>query len=130
MKERREEQLLRIIFDQTLSFKQHVRIVCKKNSQKLHTLARISFYMDTEKLKQIMQEFVLSHYSHCSLVWMFYYITLNHRINHIHERALIFGYKDYQTDFESPLEQRNLVSVHVKNVLAYDRNSQNKVLIL
>ena len=34
----------------------------------------------------------------------------------IHERALRFAYKDYQIDFESLLEQRNLVSIHVKNL--------------
>ena len=43
-------------------------------------------------------------------------VSLSHRINHIHERALRFAYKDYQTDFESHLEQRNLVSIHVKNL--------------
>ena len=47
---------------------------------------------------------------------MSYDRTLSHRINHIHERALSFAYKDYQTDFESLLEQRNLVSIHVKNL--------------
>ena len=116
VKESKEEKLLGIIFDQTLSFKQHVRALCKKVSQKLHALARISCYMDTEKLKQVMQAFVLSHFGYCPLVWMFYDRTLNHRINHIHERALRFAYKDYQTDFESLLGQRNLVSIHVKNL--------------
>ena len=72
--------------------------------------------MDTEKLKQVMQAFVLSHFGYCPLVWMFYDRTLNHRINHIHERALRFAHKDYQTDFESLLGQRNLVSIHVKNL--------------
>ena len=47
---------------------------------------------------------------------MFYDRTLSHRLNHIHERALLFANKDYQTDFESLLEQRNLVSIHVKNL--------------
>ena len=47
---------------------------------------------------------------------MFYDRTLSHRINHIHERALCIAYKDYQTDFESLLEQRNLASIHVKNL--------------
>ena len=50
------------------------------------------------------------------LVWMFYDGTLNHRINHIDERAVRFAYEDYQTDFESLLELRNLVSIHVKNL--------------
>ena len=67
-------------------------------------------------MKQVLQAFVLSHFSYCSLVWIFYDRTLNHRINHIHERALRFVYKDYQTDFGSLLEQRSLVSIHVKNL--------------
>ena len=98
------------------SFKQHVKTLCKKASQRLHALARISCYMDTEKLKQVMQAFDLFHFSYSPLVWMFYDRSLNHRINHIHERALRFAYKDYQTCFGSLLEQRNLVSIHIKNL--------------
>ena len=47
---------------------------------------------------------------------MFHARTLNHRINHIHERALLFAYRDYKTDFRSLLEQRNWASIHVKNL--------------
>ena len=116
VKESKEEKLLGKIFDQTLRFKQHVKTLCKKASQGPHALARISCYMDTEKLKQLMQAFVLSHFNYSPLVWMFYDRTLNHRINHIHERALRFAYNDYHTDFGSLQEQRNLVSIHVKNL--------------
>ena len=42
VKESTEENLLGITFDQSLSFKQHVKALCKKASQKLHALARIS----------------------------------------------------------------------------------------
>ena len=93
VKESKEVKLLGVIFDETLSFKQHVKTLCKKASQELHALARISCYMDTEKLKQVIQSFVLSHISSIPLVWMFYDRSLNHRINHIHERALRFAYK-------------------------------------
>ena len=62
VKESKEEKLLGIIFDQTLSFKQHVKNTLQKASQKLHALARTSCYMDSEKLKQVMQAFVLSHF--------------------------------------------------------------------
>ena len=37
-----EEQLLGITLDKKLSFKNHVNTLCKKASQKLHALARIS----------------------------------------------------------------------------------------
>ena len=49
VKESKEEKLQEIVFDQTLSFKQYVKSLCKKVSQKLHALARISCHMDTEK---------------------------------------------------------------------------------
>ena len=51
VKESKEEELLGIIFDQKLGFKQHVKTLCKKASLKLHALARISCHMDSEKLK-------------------------------------------------------------------------------
>ena len=47
---------------------------------------------------------------------MFHGRTLNHGINLIHERALRFVSKDYQIDFVSLLESRNLGSIHVKNL--------------
>ena len=94
----KEKKLLGMIFDQTLSFKQHFKTLCRKASLKLRALARISCYMETEKLKLVMQVFVLSHFSYIPLGWMFYGRTLNHRINNFHEKALRFAYKDYQTD--------------------------------
>ena len=76
VKESKEENLLGITLDRSLSFKQHVRVLCKKAGQKIHALARISRYMDTEKLQQVMRAFVISQYSYYPLVWMFYDRTL------------------------------------------------------
>ena len=65
--------------------------------------------------QQLMRAFALSHFSYCPLFWMFYDRTLNHRINHIHERALRIAYKDYGNDFGFLLEQINSVPIHVRN---------------
>ena len=56
----REEKLLGVTLDKQLSFKTHVQSLCKKASQKLHALSRISYLLDTEKLKHIMRAFILS----------------------------------------------------------------------
>ena len=69
---------LGITFDQSLSFKEHVKTLCIKACQKLHALARFSCYMDTEKLQHLMRAFVLSHFSYCPLVWIYYDRTTNH----------------------------------------------------
>ena len=46
IKNRTEEKLLGVKFDSNLSFENHVTSLCKKASQKLHALERISHYMD------------------------------------------------------------------------------------
>ena len=45
----KNEKLLGISIDTTLSFEHHVTSLCKKASQKLHALARIAHYMDFKK---------------------------------------------------------------------------------
>ena len=116
VKESAEEKLFGINFDQSLSFKKHVKILCRKAGQKLHALTRVSCYMDTEKLKLLMRAFVLSHFSYCPLVWMFNDRTTNHRINHLHERALRIAYNDHINDFGYLLEQSNSVPIHIRNL--------------
>ena len=85
---KKEQKLLGIKFDSSLSFEGHIKNLFKKTSQKLDALARIVDYMDLPKRKVLMKEFVTSPFSYCSLIWMLHSITLNNRINKIHERAL------------------------------------------
>ena len=66
-----EEKLLGVKFDSNLSFEGHVTSLCKKASQKLHALARISHYMDLNKRKNLMKGFITSQFSYCTLIWMF-----------------------------------------------------------
>ena len=58
VKESLEEILLIITFDQSLSFKEHVKTLCRKGGQKLHALGRVSCYVDTEKFQRLMRAFV------------------------------------------------------------------------
>ena len=58
VKESKEENLLGITFDQSFSFKQYVEVLCGKASQNLHALARVSRFMDIEKLQRLMRAFV------------------------------------------------------------------------
>ena len=72
--------------------------------------------MDTVRLQHLMTAFVISHFSYCPLVWMFYDRTMNNRINHVHERALCIAYKDHRNDFGYLLEQSNSVPIRVRNL--------------
>ena len=83
-----EVKLLGITINNSLNFDTHVAKLCKKANQKLHALARLSNYMDQEKLRVIMKAFVTSQFSYCPLIWMFHSRRLNIRINRIHEKTL------------------------------------------
>ena len=87
-----EEKLLGLKFDSNLSFESHITSLCKKASQKLHALARISHYMDLNKRRNLMKAFITSQFSYCPLIWMFHSRNLNNKINRIHERALRLVY--------------------------------------
>ena len=83
-----EEKLLGVKFDSNLSFENHVASLCKKASQKLHALARISHYMELNKRKNLMKAFITSQFSYCPLIWMLHNRKLNNRINRIHNELL------------------------------------------
>ena len=83
-----KEKLLGAKFDSNLSFESHITSLCKKASQKLHALARISHYMDLNKRRNLMKTLITSQFSYCPLIWMFHSRNLNNKTNRIHELAL------------------------------------------
>ena len=65
-------KLLGITIDNKLSFQEHVRKMCRKISQKIHALGRISKYVNSDKLKIIMRTFIENEYNYCPLTWFFF----------------------------------------------------------
>ena len=95
---------------------EHVERLCKKASQKVSALARISSLMRFEQRKRIVNSFITSHFSFCPLVWMFHSRRLNNRINHIHKRALRIIYPDYNSAFKELLRKDSSLTIHQRNL--------------
>ena len=110
------EKLLGITFDSNLSFNLHLEETCKRASQKLNALARVSPYISVEKRKILFNAFFLSQFNYCPLVWMCHNRSYNNRINRLHERCLRTIYNDKQSSFEQLLDKDGSVSIHHKNV--------------
>ena len=108
--------LLGVTIDSSLSFEKHITNLCKKASQKLNALARISGYMNIQKRRTIMKSFITSQFGYCPLSWMFHSRRLNNKINSIHERALRITYGDNVSSFQELLEKDNSVSIHHRNI--------------
>ena len=112
----KSEKLLGITLDHKLTFNEHISNICNKATQKLHALARVSSYMNTEKLRSIMKAFICSQFGYCPLTWMSHSRTLNKRINKIQERALRLVYNDKVSTFKQLLEKDKSVTVHDRNL--------------
>ena len=109
-------ELLGIKIDNNLDLNEHVSNLCKKGSQKLHALARISRYLSRDKLKIIMKTFIQSQFNYCPLTWMFHNRTLNSKINKLHERALRIVYNDDKLTFQELLDLDNSLTIHHRNI--------------
>ena len=99
-----------------LSFDHHVSKLCQKASNKLYALARISPYMDQNKLRNLMRAFITNQFQYCPLIWMFHSRQLNQKINKIQERALRITYKDTESTFNELLQKDCAVTIHTKNL--------------
>ena len=63
----KEEKILGDYFENKLNFNTHLRKPCKKVSQKIHALARLSNLMSIIQRKIIMNAFINSQFSYCPL---------------------------------------------------------------
>ena len=100
-----EQVLLGITIDSNLIFENHINSICKKVSQKLNALARITPYVSIQKRRTIMKSFVTSQFSYCPLIWMFHSRRLNNKINSIHATALRITYQDNTSTFQELLNK-------------------------
>ena len=107
-------QFLGVTIESTLSFEPHLKLVCRKVSQKLHALTRASKFNSNEKV--IMTAIIMSLLSYCSLEWVSHSETLNNKINKLHERALQLVYDERQSTFEELLDIDKSFTIHHRNL--------------
>ena len=59
-----EEKLLCVKIDTKFSFENHVSLLCKKASQKLHAIERVVNFMDLAKRNSLMKVFITSQFNY------------------------------------------------------------------
>ena len=99
-----------------LHLKNIFNTLCRKASQKLHALSRISQYLSQHKKQILFKTFVMSQFNYCPLVWMCHSRGLNNKTNNIHKRALRIAYQEKKSNLKYLLQKRKSVSIHMKNL--------------
>ena len=108
-------KLLGVKFAHKLTFDDHISELCKKARGKIHTLARITTYMNLSKKGILMNAFFNSQFSYCHL-WICHSRANNSKINRLHERCLRIIYSDKQSSYEAFSEKDCSVSIHSRNL--------------
>ena len=116
IKNEKLQTLLGVQLETKLNFTSHVTNLCKKASNKLHALSRVSKYMTFNQRKTILASFIIQQFGYCPLVWIFHSRKLNNRINQLHERSLRIVYQDEQASFEDLLSRDGSFTIHHHNV--------------
>ena len=117
-KNSKEQKILGVTMDK-LTFKSHIKNLCKKASQKIRALSRFSNHLNDSQKSLILNSVVKSQFSYCRLVWMFCSRTSNNMINKVHESALRVLLNDNESDFETLMQINNDVCNHHRNIQAH-----------
>ena len=104
---------LAIHINNRINFDDNISQLCKKVEKKLHALSWVFKYIKISEQKLIVNDFKMSQFSYCTLIWMFHDRSKEHRISRTHERTLRFIYPNkHQLTFINFLEKHKTVSIH------------------
>ena len=70
-----------IIIDNHLDFSVHISNICETANQKFNALLWVSANMNSYKWTLLINYFIKSHFSCCSLIWMFCYQKRTKKVN-------------------------------------------------
>ena len=112
------ERLLGVFFDSKLTLQSHIDNICKKASQKLNAISRITPYMSFNKKSLAVNAFFMAQFNYCPLIWMCHNKTHKNKINSLHERCLRLIHNDKRSSFDDLLEKDNSVFIPYKNLQA------------
>ena len=112
MNNSKEEKILCVILENRLTFSRQIRELCKKASQKISALSRISNQLNDSEKTLLFNAAVKSQFNFCLLVWMFCSRRSSNMINRAHERALRVILGDDLSDFESLLQNNRGIRSH------------------
>ena len=102
-----KKKILGIVIDKNLNFKSNMEKICENPNEKLRALARTSKLTSPNQRKKIINYFIYSQFTYCSLIWMLSSKECYKRINKIQERSLRIILNDYESTFDSLLSTLN-----------------------
>ena len=112
--------ILGITIDDKLNFNLHIDKICLKSANQLNALVILKRFLENEERKVLINNFVLSNFNYCPLVWMLANAKSVHRIEAIQKRALRFMFNDHESSYEDLLKKSGNPSTSLRGPLHAD----------
>ena len=103
----KEEEILGITIDIKLTFKSHIKILCRKTAQKIGALSMLLNHLRNSKKRLIFNSLIKSQFNYCPLIWTLCSRTSNNMTNRVDELALRLILNDQTSDFDTLLQINN-----------------------
>ena len=94
---------LGIKVDRKSTFKEHIMNLCNCANRNVKALNRVKNVITNEQKKILINNFLMSNFSYCPLIWMFCGKLANSQMNLIHKRALRALYNDHSASYSELL---------------------------
>ena len=75
--------------------------------------------MSTKETRIILKTFIESQFGYFSLVWMLHSITLNNKINHLHERAVQVVFRNYDCSYKDLFKMNQSFTVQKHTIFSH-----------
>ena len=99
--------------DDQLKFNEHISILCSKAAIQLKALSRLQKYMGKSVKEAIINNFILSNFNYCHLVWHFSSCESIRKIKRIKKSCLRIILNDYKSDYETLLCNSNKPTLEI-----------------
>ena len=116
LKNVKEAKVLGVLIDNRLSFKNHIKNLCKTVSNKLNCLARLAKTLTKNQRVLLFNSFIKGQFNYCPLIWMFCSRRSHNSIDKLYERALRLAYDDFTTPSKNLYETYKVHSIHHTNI--------------
>ena len=70
--------------------------------------------MKQNQKETLLSSSIISHFSYCSLIWMFCSKKSTKKINDVHERSLWIILNDYESPYSILLEEAHQITFHLR----------------
>ena len=89
-----------------------VQWLSKKASQNINAFSRVVSFMNFKQRRQIINVFVTSHFSYCTIFWMIHSRKLNDLTEKGQERVLRASDRDHKSTFRELLSKDKSLTIH------------------